>query len=58
MALTGYAGPGGGNERDPVGTVYVAREGRPTAVERYVFSGDRNAARLAGVGAALDLLVK
>lgn len=43
-----------------MGTVYVAvaREGRSTAVERYVFSGDRNAVRLAGVGAALDLLVK
>lgn len=59
MALTGYAGPGGGNERDPVGTVYiaVAREGRETAVDRHVFSGDRDAVRLAGVAAALDLLV-
>ncbi len=59
VALTGYAGPGGGNERDPVGTVYiaVAREDRETAVERHVFGGDRDAVRLAGVAAALDLLI-
>ncbi len=60
VAVTGYAGPGGGNEKNPVGTVFVAaaHRDRPTIVERHVFSGDRNAVRLAGVGAALDVLIK
>jgi len=60
VAVTGYAGPGGGNAKNPVGTVYVAaaRRDRPTLVERHVFGGDRNAVRLAAVGAALALLVK
>jgi nicotinamide-nucleotide amidase len=59
VAVTGYAGPGGGNERDPVGTVYVAaaRRGRELRVARNVFAGDRDAVRLAAVGAALDALL-
>jgi nicotinamide-nucleotide amidase len=60
VAVTGYAGPGGGNEKNPVGTVYVAaaRKGAPTLVERHVFSGDRDAVRLQAVGAALDVLLR
>ena len=60
VALTGYAGPGGGNEKDPVGTVYVAaaRKGADTLVERHVFAGDRDAVRMQGVGAALAILVR
>ena len=60
VAVTGYAGPGGGTERDPVGTVYVAAAGRDgaTLVERHRFSGDREAVRLAALGAALDLLIR
>ncbi|MGI9334223.1 MAG: CinA family protein [Gammaproteobacteria bacterium] len=58
-AITGYAGPGGGNERDPVGTVYVAvaRTGGPTVTERRVLDGDRDAVRMGAVAAALQLLV-
>src|SRR5437763_2927323 len=58
VAVTGYAGPGGGNARDPVGTVYVAaaRNGSATLVQREVFSGDRDAVRMQAVGAALDIL--
>ena len=60
VAVTGYAGPGGGSEKNPVGTVYVAaaREGAETLVERHVFSGDRDAVRMQAVGAALALLVR
>lgn len=60
VAVTGYAGPGGGNEKNPVGTVYVAaaRKGAETLVERHVFSGDRDAVRIQAVGAALTLLVR
>jgi nicotinamide-nucleotide amidase len=60
VAVTGYAGPGGGNERDPVGTVYIAAatKDKPTLVERHVFSGDRDAVRMQAVGAALDSLVR
>jgi nicotinamide-nucleotide amidase len=58
VAVTGYAGPGGGNEKNPVGTVYVAaaRKAGDTLVERHVFTGDRDAVRMQAVGAALDLL--
>jgi nicotinamide-nucleotide amidase len=60
VAVTGYAGPGGGNEKNPVGTVYLAaaRKGAETLVERHVFPGDRDAVRIAAVGAALALLVR
>jgi len=60
VAVTGYAGPGGGNEKNPVGTVYVAAacKGADTLVERHVFSGDRDAVRIQAVDAALALLVR
>jgi nicotinamide-nucleotide amidase len=60
VAVTGYAGPGGGNEKHPVGTVYVAaaRKGAETLAERHVFSGDRDAVRIQAVDAALTLLVR
>ncbi|MGE0744511.1 MAG: CinA family protein [Rhodospirillales bacterium] len=60
VAITGYAGPGGGSAKNPVGTVYVAaaRTGRPTVGTRHVFPGDRDAVRLAAVAAALDVLLQ
>ena len=60
VAVTGYAGPGGGNDTNPVGTVYVAssRKGSDTLVERHVFSGDRDAVRMQAVGAALSVLAR
>ena len=56
IAVTGYAGPTGGNKRDPVGTCYVAvaLEGKDIVVERHTFGGDRNEIRLEGVNAALN----
>ncbi|HXP30909.1 MAG TPA: CinA family protein [Stellaceae bacterium] len=58
VAVTGYAGPGGGSTANPVGTVYVAaaRSGGPTLEERHVFPGSRDEVRLAAVGAAIRLL--
>ncbi|MDP9151128.1 MAG: competence/damage-inducible protein A [Myxococcota bacterium] len=43
LALTGVAGPGGGSEHKPVGTVYIAlaRPDGTTHVKHRVFGGDR-----------------
>ncbi len=53
MATTGFAGPGGGNAAEPVGTVYIAtgRAGE-IAVRRYVFAGNREDVRRQAVEAA------
>ena len=58
VSVTGVAGPGGGSEDKPVGTVWfgVARRGRDTLSERMVFAGDRSAVREATVRHALELL--
>jgi nicotinamide-nucleotide amidase len=57
VALTGYAGPNGGDERTPVGTVWIVIAGpERTTARRVTFAGDRDRIRtLAGVW-ALDLL--
>lgn len=55
IAVTGYAGPGGGNAKDPVGTCYIAvalRDREPT-VKRMCFSGQRDEVRSSAVMAAL-----
>ena len=41
IAVTGYAGPGGGNAKNPVGTIFIAsaRKDVPVMAERHVFSG-------------------
>jgi nicotinamide-nucleotide amidase len=58
IAITGYAGPGGGSPANPVGTIYVAaaRRGGESRCERFVFSGGRDNVRLNAVAAALRLL--
>ncbi|BBX61089.1 hypothetical protein MSAS_02630 [Mycobacterium saskatchewanense] len=60
VAVTGYAGPTGGNDNDPVGTIYLAgfdRDGRAIG-QREVFTGDRLTVKLSAVAAALALLQK
>jgi nicotinamide-nucleotide amidase len=55
VAVTGIAGPGGGTDDKPVGTVWVAwkrRGGYPHA-EMFHFGGDRDAVRRQTVAAAL-----
>ncbi len=58
VSATGIAGPGGATDNKPVGLVYLGccRRGGAPVHERHVFSGDRDAVRMAAVSAALDLL--
>ena len=57
VAVTGIAGPGGGNEEKPVGTVCIAgRVGDAQRVVRRVVPGDREGIRQRSAQAALDLL--
>ncbi|NOX09167.1 MAG: nicotinamide-nucleotide amidohydrolase family protein [Gammaproteobacteria bacterium] len=56
VAVSGIAGPGGGSEQKPVGTVYIAwGDGldAPTS-QCYLFSGDREAVRRQAVVAAIQ----
>ena len=59
IAITGIAGPEGGTEEKPVGTVWygVSYRGRVMASHR-VFPGDREAIRERATQAALNLLFK
>lgn len=56
VAVTGVAGPDGGSDDKPVGTVWFAwaREDGQTASQRRRFSGDRENVRRASVRAALE----
>ena len=59
VSTTGIAGPDGGTDRKPVGTVYIGvttPEG--TQVERHVFPGDRAAVIAATANRALALLLE
>ncbi len=57
IAVTGYAGPGGGTEADPVGTVYFGYAS-PTGVwsQRVALPGDRRQIKQRAVNTALDFM--
>ena len=61
LATTGYAGPGGGTERDPVGTVYLALA-TPDGVLGERFSAPegatRSEVRIAATARALEMLLE
>lgn len=60
VAVTGIAGPGGGGEAKPVGTVWVAwkRRGGYGRAQHFHFRGERDAIRRQSVAAALQGLLE
>jgi len=55
LAVTGVAGPTGGSDDKPVGTVWLAlaHQGEPVKVWKELFPGDRHEVRLATLRAGL-----
>jgi nicotinamide-nucleotide amidase len=59
LSTTGYAGPDGGTDYDPVGTVYLGIAGPTgTRVIRVRYGADRYRVRMLATQASLDLLRK
>ncbi|HUS07726.1 MAG TPA: competence/damage-inducible protein A [Bryobacteraceae bacterium] len=57
LSITGFAGPDGGTEANPVGTVYVGLASENGCIaKRFVFSGDRDRIRTLAAQFALDVL--
>lgn len=57
LSITGYAGPEGGTEQNPLGTVYIGYHS-PIGVwaHKVVYRGDRLAVKARAVNAALDFM--
>lgn len=60
IAVTGIAGPGGGTDARPVGTVWfaLARRGQATVVRNARFSGDRERIRVLAAYEALRMVAE
>ena len=58
VSATGLAGPNGDGTNTPVGTVFIGcASAEGTQVQRFVWTGDRQAVREQAAGAALTLLL-
>lgn len=58
IAVTGIAGPSGGSDAKPVGTVFIAWgfKGLAAYCEQYLFTGDRHSVRVQTAAQALQYL--
>jgi len=57
LSTTGFAGPTGGNDKDPIGTVYIGYHSPVGAWSKRIFiKGDRELVRQRAVVTALDLM--
>lgn len=59
IAITGIAGPDGGTDEKPVGTVWIAwaRHGATTKAHADVYHGDRTDIRMAAIQTAITVLL-
>ena len=60
IAVSGVAGPDGGNKEKPVGLVYICilKKGEVGEIKKYMFRGDRQSVRYQTVMKALDNLTQ
>jgi nicotinamide-nucleotide amidase len=56
VGVTGIAGPGGGSEHKPVGTVCIAVAGREMRVRTFLFPGGREMVKALSANTAIDML--
>jgi PncC family amidohydrolase len=57
VGITGIAGPGGGSDQKPVGTVFVAvASPAGTTVRRFLFTGGREQVKFQASQAALNMV--
>lgn len=59
ISITGFAGPGGGNDKFPVGSVCIGKSlrGKETSSQDYLFKGDREILKQRFAQAALHALL-
>lgn len=60
LSISGIAGPDGGSDEKPVGTVWIGLAVRFKSIEahHFIFEGDRELVRRQSIDAALELLTK
>ena len=59
VSVTGLAGPGGDEQGNEVGTVYIGYDSNKKAeVRKFQFSGDREAVRHQAIEAALNMILE